>query len=238
MAEVKWHEFASSQPLAEALAETVANRLREAIEARGAAVIAVSGGSTPPPFFNALSRKELDWSKVTVTLVDERFVPPSSERSNARLVAHHLLQNEAAQAAFIPLYRECDEIRDAAAQANAAVSALSKIDVVVLGMGTDKHTASFFPDAGNIRDILEQEDGDSVLCVEAPSAGEPRLTLSVPRVIGAPFVALHIEGIDKKDAFNDAIAQQEGTLSPIRAVTERLGKALHVYWAPKQDKTP
>ena len=78
--------YANADALAEALATQVAARLRAAIAARGAALLAVSGGSTPARFFERLSHEALDWSKVRVTLVDERWVPESSERSNARLV--------------------------------------------------------------------------------------------------------------------------------------------------------
>src|SRR5262245_55740300 len=68
-----WRPFASPGDLARALAVLVADRLRSALHRRGQALIAVSGGTTPALFFRTLSNEELDWSKVTVTLVDERF---------------------------------------------------------------------------------------------------------------------------------------------------------------------
>src|SRR5262245_39807405 len=113
-----WNAFAAPGDLASALAATVADRLRSAIERRGEAFVAVSGGTTPAQFFRDLSNAELDWSKVTVTLVDERFVPMSSPRSNAALVAANLMQNRAAAARFVGLYRPLDVVEEAAALAD------------------------------------------------------------------------------------------------------------------------
>ena len=98
--QVNWTEFGGGAMLADALARKIADRLALAIAARGHATLAVSGGSTPKAMFATLSREAIDWARVTVTLVDERMVPPSDERSNQRLVSLHLLQNHAAAARF------------------------------------------------------------------------------------------------------------------------------------------
>ena len=97
------NRFSSSSVLARQLADDLAGKMREAIEARGRVCIAVSGGSTPVKFFEELSKRQLDWSKVRITLVDERWVDEENAASNARLVREHLLQNEASQAYFLPL---------------------------------------------------------------------------------------------------------------------------------------
>ena len=99
------HVFDSATELASALATEVASRLSAATQERGTASIAVSGGSTPKLFFQALSKHDLDWPNISVTLVDERFVPPESDRSNHRLVADNLLQDKAKAAYFVPLFQ-------------------------------------------------------------------------------------------------------------------------------------
>ena len=101
---VKRQEFASADALAEGLADAVAANLANGIRSRGMGVLAVSGGSTPKRFFKALSTRKLDWKNVIVTLVDERWVDSSSERSNARLVNDNLLVNEARDAVFVSLW--------------------------------------------------------------------------------------------------------------------------------------
>ena len=225
-----WNGFAGRQDLAAALAGNVAARLTKAIDERGTALLAVSGGTTPAKFFAALSTIPIAWNKVTVTLVDERFVPASSPRSNAGLVAANLLQNAAAAAQFVPMYHEAASIETAAASDMALKALAWPLDVVVLGMGGDGHTASFFPDADNLSDLLDPASRRIVLPVHAPSGGEPRLTLSMARIIAAGFIALHIEGEDKRTAFEDAMGP--GAKKPIRKVLEAAPIPVEVFWAP------
>ncbi|MBN8242411.1 6-phosphogluconolactonase [Nitratireductor aquimarinus] len=233
MANCEWHEFASSEALARNLSETVAKKLALAVKERGHASIAVSGGRTPAQFFDQLSRCDIPWDKVTVTLVDERFVPADSPRSNARLVARHLLQNKAARAAFVGLYQPADEMEEAASQSAKAIAALPRpLDVVVLGMGNDRHTASFFPDAPTIEALLEPTEGPDVLPVASKAAGEPRLTLSMNRLAGARFLAVHIEGADKKETLEAALSVPPGPASPIGAVLAETKEPAHIFWAP------
>ena len=229
---IKWHEFPTSGELAGKLAADVADLLTNAIAERGGSLLAISGGTTPQLFLEELSKAELDWQKVTVTLADERFVPPSSERSNARLAARHLLKNHATKAPFIPLYRAVPDVERAADEAATAISAVPlPFDVMVLGMGTDGHTASLFPDADNITELLDAKGGPTVLPVIAPSAGEPRLTLSMQTICSARAIILHIEGDDKRAVLEQALASEP--VLPIRAVIERAAVPVHIYWAPK-----
>jgi len=226
-----WNGFADRQQLAAALADHVAARLTKAIAARGTALLAVSGGTTPARFLAALSLIPIAWDKVTVTLVDERFVPPSSPRSNAGLVSASLLRSKAAAARFVPLYHEAASIEDAAAWDSEALQSLAwPLDVVVLGMGGDGHTASFFPDADNLAELLDPSSQRIVLPVHAQSAGEPRLTLSMARIVAAGLIALHIEGESKRTAFDGAMGA--GPKKPIRKVLDAAPIPVEVFWAP------
>jgi 6-phosphogluconolactonase len=226
-----WNGFAGRAELAAALAGHVAGRLTRAIAERGTGLLAVSGGTTPAKFFAALSAIPIAWDKVIVTLVDERFVPASSPRSNAGLVAANLLQNAASAARFVPLYHKASGIEDAAATDEAALRSLPwPLDAVVLGMGPDGHTASFFPDADDLATLLDPSSSRIVMPVHAASAGEPRLTLSLARIVDAGFIALHIEGEEKRAAFESAVLP--GPTKPIRAVLEAAAQPVEVFWAP------
>lgn len=226
-----WNAFSTREDLAAALAKRVADVLRKAISARGTGFLAVSGGSTPAKFFAALSRQELDWNKVTVTLIDERFVPETSPRSNAALVQANLLVNNAARADFIGLYSEAADIEEGVERANALLEdAPFPLDAAILGMGPDGHTASFFPDAETLPQLLDPASDHTVMPVIAESAGEPRLTLSLARIVASGFLALHIEGREKRDVLDAAI--EEGRPLPIRAVFEHAPGTVQVYWAP------
>lgn len=226
-----WRVFPSREALAQALADAVAGELADAIVRRGQALLAVSGGSTPQLFFDALSRKDLDWAKVTVTLVDERFVAESSPRSNAGLIRKHLLTNEASAARFVPLYRQDKTAEQAACETSAVLAALPfPLDAAILGMGTDGHTASFFPDADNLETLTDPASTALVEPVVAPSAGEPRLTLPLARLTEARFLALHIEGEEKRAVLDTALAP--GSDLPVSAVFRHAKAPVPVYWTP------
>lgn len=229
-----WREFASPEGLAEAFADDVAQRLEATIRERGAASLAVSGGTTPKQFFRALSRKPIAWEKVTVTLVDERFVPPTHERSNEKLVREILLTRAARSARFLPLYSDTATPEDAAEQTSALLAKAGlPLDVAVLGMGTDGHTASIFPDASIREALLDPASRKTVMAVHAPSAGEPRLTLPLARIVDARHLALHIEGREKRRVLENAL-EQDAAL-PIADILRHAPHA-EVWWAPAKDE--
>jgi 6-phosphogluconolactonase len=231
--QVRHLDFDSGTALAAALATRVAQVLAEAIESRGQATLAVSGGSTPKRFFTELSKQPISWGKVTVTLVDERMVGPEHERSNHRLASQHLLQNRAADAAFVPLYMKSDTAESAAANAAERIDALAlPFNVVVLGMGTDGHTASFFPGGTTLAQVTDPACPASVMAIEAPDAGEPRLTLTLPRIIEAGLLVLHIEGEAKRAVLASALEPGPEQAMPVRAVLRHAKRPLEIYWAP------
>lgn len=229
---IELHEFPDRPALAGALAERVAGILAGAIAARGHAMLAVSGGSTPKDFFRALSQRRPDWPEVTITLVDERFVPPEDERSNHRLVETYLLREAAEAANFVPLYQRVDDVDAAAALAAGKIDTLPvPFDAVILGMGGDGHTASFFPGGNHLDDAIDLAATRSIISMEAPNAEEPRLTMTLPHIVGARFLALHIEGAGKMETLNRAIGAGPAEDMPIRAVIDNATKPLDVYWA-------
>lgn len=231
--EPQMHVFNNGPELAEKLAADVAERLKAAIEERGAASIAVSGGSTPKLFFQALSRHSLEWPQVSVTLVDERFVPADSDRSNHKLVADNLLQNEAKAAYFVPLYQSAASPEDAATLATVKTADIcDPFDIVILGMGTDGHTASFFPGGDNLEEALDLDEPRLVLPMEAEGAGEERLTFNLSALHDASFLVLHIEGAAKKETLEKAQSDLDEDEMPIRSVLNRADSTVNIYWAP------
>lgn len=229
------HNFENRAILAETLAADISAELSAALTENGRASLAVSGGSTPHALFDALSREKLDWSKILVTLVDERCVTMDHDRSNAKLVSGRLLQNQASEAQFLPLFLDADLSPSENAQTvtERANDALLPFDVVVLGMGNDGHTASFFPDAQELSTALNEPIAE-VLTMNATSAGEPRLTFNFAALSMANAIYLHIEGDDKRATLERAKADTPIEEMPIRAFLQDESLPFSVYWAPKE----
>lgn len=228
------HSFTDCHALAVALAERVADRLRAALLERDFAVLAVSGGRTPLRFFELLSTTALDWSRVQVTLVDERWVDEDDPRSNARLVRRHLLREAAAAARFVPLYTGAATPEQGQAEAAARVRALPlPFDAVVLGMGADGHTASFFPGGDQLAAALDPATPTGVLPMRAPGAGEPRITLTLSTLLQTRHLFLHIEGDAKREVLAQArLGLGEAAQYPVRAVLKHSPVPVAVYWCP------
>ncbi|WP_266168737.1 6-phosphogluconolactonase [Dyella subtropica] len=231
---VTTHSFTDGDALARALAERVAERLRSGIAERGAALLAVSGGSTPVRFFQQLSRAELDWSKVQVALVDERWVPETHERSNARMVKTELLQHAATVAHFVPLYAGAPTPEAGMVAVRARVAALPyPFDAVVLGMGNDGHTASFFPGGDRLAEALDLAGTARVLPMRAAGAGEPRITFTLPALLDTQALYLHIEGDTKRQLLADAqLGLGAAKEYPVRTVLTQTRVPVAVYWCP------
>jgi 6-phosphogluconolactonase len=227
-------EFADAEALAHGLADWTAECLRAAIAARGVALLIVSGGKSPARFFELLSDMELDWTRVAVTLADERRVADDSPRSNARLAREKLLRNRAAAANFTPLadVRLPGDQELAAASARVAHLPLPA-DVVVLGMGDDGHTASWFPGAEGLAEAMDPGARQLVAPIVAADAGEPRLTLTGRVILRARAIALEIEGEAKLATFATALESGPEEAMPIRAVLRRATDRLTVFSAKR-----
>ncbi|GAB4357280.1 MAG: 6-phosphogluconolactonase [Oricola sp.] len=227
------HDYPDREALAIALAAGIAATLAGAISERGEASLAVSGGSTPRKLFEVLAETAIPWDRVTVILVDERIVPPGSDRANQRMVRERLLQGRAGEAHFVPF-----ETGLATPEANAARSdellggVPWPLDAAVLGMGTDGHTASFFPHGDRLGDALDPAGRNRVVPIRAEGAGEPRLTLTLPVLLDARFLALHIEGEEKRGVLDTALAGTDPRAMPVRAVLQQDRKPVHIFWAP------
>jgi len=225
---VSTQEFPSPPLLAEALAERVIGQLREAIEARGVATLVVSGGKSPIALFQQLVRQPLDWSKVVITLADERWVPVEHVDSNEALVRRYLLVGAVAKARFIGLYHSSESQDKAALAADEALAELPPIDVLVLGMGDDGHTASLFPNSPNLPAALDPQGTRRVWPMLAPTVPHQRLSMSRALLASARFPLLSISGQGKLDTLRAAAAGDEASM-PVRAF---LQSPLEIYWCP------
>ncbi|WP_079248158.1 6-phosphogluconolactonase [Lysobacter firmicutimachus] len=228
----RWHEHRSVDHWTWACAVAIAAELRRELQRRPRARLLLSGGTTPAPVYRALARAPLDWARVDVALVDERWLQPGDPDSNAWLVRQHLLRDNAAAARFESLTRPGQRIEEAVAAANA--HALQPAGAVVLGMGEDGHTASLFPDMLGLERALASRQAYVAVDAEGcPGARDWRRRISLtPRGLAqAQARFLLIQGESKRDAFLHALASGDVQRWPV-LIGLQGPNPLDVHWSP------
>lgn len=228
---VHFQSFADKDTLADVMARNVAELLNKAIAERGKASLVVSGGSTPKPFFAALKQQDVDWSKLYVTLADERWVPTDANDSNERLVRETLVVNGMH---FIGLVNDALTPGAGVRTTEKALEVMPQpFDVVVLGMGDDGHTASLFPTADALEYALTVPRSEAMcVAIDPPEyAPHPRITLSFEALLHARQLVLHITGESKLKVFEKASGQGAVEDMPIRAFLRQDQVPLDVYWS-------
>lgn len=218
-----------------ACATHISNLLSGHVDDTGSATLLVSGGSTPGDVFANLSETDVSWSKITVGLVDERWVDSTSDASNEKLVRDKLLQNKAAAAAFLPMKTGHDTAHSAAAEINSAYSqTFESASVVMLGMGPDSHTASWFPGTNDLPGLFDNTTDyiAAIDATDAPVAGDmpERMTITPLAISKAESAVLLIFGDDKRQVLENALNKTELEV-PIKGAIDRLGDKLTVFWA-------
>ncbi|MGE3143046.1 MAG: 6-phosphogluconolactonase [Hyphomonadaceae bacterium] len=204
----------------------IAAILRQSVAARGRASLAVPGGDTPGPLFDALAHSAAPWPALTVTLTDERWVAPADPASNEGQVRARLLQGRASAAAFLPLHNDAPTPEAGRRRAQAGLRPLLPLDVCVLGTGEDGHIASLFPGA----DLAARAP---LLAVEAPGArgAAARLSLSFRAIRTARTIFVLLRGHAKRRALAAHLAHN-AALTPIQALIRNRRGGLWVLWAP------
>ncbi|QGZ96575.1 6-phosphogluconolactonase [Terricaulis silvestris] len=222
--------FASRPALMKAGAARLAAALEDAIRRHGSACAALSGGSTPEPAYRDLATMPLDWPKITFALVDERFVSPTDTASNQALIQRTLGPAFDAGARLLPMVFTAATVAASADQADATYAPL-RIDIALMGMGEDGHTASWFPGSRELGSALDLDNSRTVIAAHAPQAAgaADRLTLTRAALSRAGALMLVITGDDKRAKLESALTQHD---APVSALFNDRLPAPVVMWAP------
>jgi len=228
--------FENPDVMAKRLADVIEAHLARRIAERGWANLAVSGGSTPAGLYAALSKRRLDWPRVTAVLVDDRWTAPGTQGSNETFVRELLVQNQAASLNLIGLWSHATS---PAQGLKTAVTRLATIkgpfDAVVLGMGLDGHTASWFPYATGLKRALDEADSKVAAITARQSAVTglcvDRMTLTLSVIADAHFICLMITGEEKRKIFEQALEGGSIEAMPVRAILNARPD-IWAAWAP------
>ena len=225
------HAFSDQESLIEALSQSILANLQKAIDETGKASLLVSGGSTPKPLFERLRKTVFDWDKVTVGLCDERWVDTSKEESNEHLVKKYLLQEEAAKAHFVGMYCEDTDIYSAQKLCSKKMKEmLYPFDVLILGMGSDAHTASLFPENIKLEEAYNLKNENFCITIEPTTAPFLRMSLTLRAILSAKHIYIHFEGEEKIAVYQEAINGEDIYSMPIRSVLNQEIKEIEVFY--------
>ena len=216
--------FAQAADLDRALCQFVSESLEQAIELRGKATLVVSGGSTPLGFLRLLAQQQLPWSQVLVTLADERWVPVQHADSNERMVRELLIDHTGAQ--FLSLRGVESSSAEAQRRLQEQMLGNDQFEVVILGMGTDGHTASLFPQAADLAALLDAQNPNCCAVVDPITAPHQRLSLTLSRLLNTRSIILHVTGSAKREVLEQAWATQS---LPIASILRQELVPLEIY---------
>ena len=198
----------------------------------------MSGGSTPVPLYEALSKTELAWKKVKVALVDERWVDQQHSASNEALIRRSLLINNAKSASFIGMKTTDEKASKGQPHTESRYRSLPQpYSVAIVGMGLDGHTASLFPGAHGIKAALQTESEQITAAINAkqsPVTGTntERLTMTLSGLLKCERLIILLTGEDKLAVFEQAMKPGPVEELPIRGLLHQEKVPIELYWAP------
>lgn len=230
---VTFNNFPDRKSLLVDLADLIGKLLVKGITANGRASLAVSGGSTPVALFEQLSGMDISWQDVVITLVDERWVEPIDDDSNELLVRTRLLKNKAAAATFIGMKNGAPTADDGEAECERQLQNVPRpFDVLILGMGSDGHTASLFPGTEKLAAATDMDSDRRCMGLAPLTAPHARMSLTLPAILDSGHLFLHITGENKKKILEKAMTEGPIEEMPIRFILRQQSIPLSVYWAP------
>lgn len=226
-------KFDNATELNQVFSQEIADKLQAGIEQNGTATLLVSGGNTPKPMFEMLSKKDIDWQNVNIALVDDRWVELDDAASNEAMVNSALLINKANAANFVGMKTEHNNAFDAVDAVTKKFTSFNKpFDVVILGMGEDGHTASIFPCCAQLDEALTT-DAD-IMATEPTTAPHQRMTFTKSALLNSKQLYLHLVGESKETVLQDVAAGSDEKLAPIRAFLNQSAVPMSVMLAAKK----
>ncbi len=235
MPDAALRRFPNTDEMFDTLSVEIVSRLTDGVAKNGKASFVTSGGTTPGGLYDLLSTRDAPWQNIYVTLSDERWISPSDDGSNEKLIRTRLLQNKAAAAHLVPM-KTADASPDSGeTRVSAAIQAMPRpFDVTLLGMGEDGHTASLFPNAKGLDLALNLDDPALARAVHTHNVAKTgeRISLTLRAILDSRWIVILIKGEAKLDAYRMALSGTDPHDAPVRAVLRQSKAPVQVYWSP------
>jgi 6-phosphogluconolactonase len=205
---IKQLQFKDEASWLEALTQHLTQIVSKAVSQRGVAHIALSGGSTPKVVYSFWNQKNLPWDDIRWWLGDERWVPADSESSNEKMVFESLAKGKEGFKKTFHSWHLADQPVEASLQyekkLTQSLGTPPAFDLVLLGLGTDGHTASLFPGSSELNEFKR-----FAVATNEPHLGSTRLTLTYPALNQARHVWFLVKGNDKKEMVDKLLNSSE-----------------------------
>jgi len=234
---IRIKKYTSHQELAFAVANRCEYQLKTALSKNDNASFIVPGGTTPAPVFEQLSHAPLDWSKITIGLSDERWLAPDHPQSNQRLISETLRTNKAEHAKFFPMKNSCTTAFEGEANCNSEYKQFhTPFSLTMLGMGTDGHFASLFPNSKPFEQAINPNNRQTCVAIDAtgcPVAGDypKRMSLTLSAILNSELIILLITGEEKLLVIEQAIENNNPLVTPVSALVNQTKTPVEIYWS-------
>ncbi len=241
MSQVKENFFADEEIMNQSLLKMIVQDLSNQMKEQESATLLVSGGSSPKMLYQSLSEQSLAWKNISIAMVDERWVDLQHEKSNQTFIQQSLIKNQALQASFFGMIDsntklENQNIQQAAERLNLIYSKLPVKPITILGMGTDGHTASFFPQAQGLDEALSSKNIYAVAIKakqsEVTGVQTQRLTVTLDYLLSSKKIYLLIKGKEKLDVYQKALNCTQFEQMPVASLLQQSECPVQVYWCP------
>ncbi|NNF16063.1 MAG: 6-phosphogluconolactonase [Gammaproteobacteria bacterium] len=227
---VEYH-FRTRDEASAAAATRIAGLLDCALNAQSAASLVVSGGSTPVVCFEQLAHSDLEWERVHVLMSDERWVAPTADSSNEKLVRSTLLTDAAAAARLLPVFQPEMSIETRCQMLDKEVDSIPQpFACTLLGMGEDGHFASLFPDAANLEAGLDLDTQSSWLAIDTEASPLPRVSMTLAALLRSREIVLLIFGENKRKVLDSA--RESIDRYPVSQLLAQQITPVRIFWAP------
>lgn len=212
------NSYNSINQLIEKLVNYTSEIIKNSILEKEFCNIAISCDQLSQAFFQELSKENLNWDKVNITLCDEKCIDPLNLESNSYLIKTYLLKNYASKANFFPLFDEKISTFQNLLKTKSMLNNLSPFDLVILNLREDGSTASLFPNSCKLQNALTPHYHEKIIQITPQTIAYSRFSFTLHTILESKNILIYFEGEDRLRTFNKALKPGNHFFLPISSI--------------------